>query len=98
MIVNLEKFIAEERPRWERLDAMLRKLGDDPWRKLPLTEARELELLYQRAAADLARLRASSIRIRSISANMPSRLALKPALPVAMVDSMTAMLRTFLQN
>ena len=56
MIVNLEKFIAEERPRWERLETMLRRVADDPWRKLPLEEARELELLYQRAAADLARL------------------------------------------
>lgn len=57
MIVNLERFIATERPRWERLDAMLRKLADDPWRVLPLDEARELEGLYQRACADLARLR-----------------------------------------
>lgn len=56
MIVNLEKFIAEERPRWERLDVMLRAMADDPWAKLPLTQARELELLYQRTAADLARL------------------------------------------
>lgn len=56
MIVNLEKFVAEERPKWERLDAMLRRLAEDPWRKLLLVEARELELLYQRAAADLARL------------------------------------------
>jgi uncharacterized membrane protein SpoIIM required for sporulation len=56
MIINLERFVAEERPRWERLDAMLRRLAEDPWRKLPLEEARELELLYQRAAADLARL------------------------------------------
>ncbi len=56
MIVNLEKFVAGERPRWERLDTMLHRLADDPWRKLPLPEARELELLYQRAAADLARL------------------------------------------
>ena len=56
MIVNLERFIAEERPRWARLDALLRAMADDPWRQLPLGEARELELLYQRAAADLARL------------------------------------------
>ncbi len=56
MIVNLEKFIAEERPRWERLEAMLRRLTEDPWRQIPLPEARELELLYQRASADLARL------------------------------------------
>src|SRR5262245_7393642 len=56
MIVNLESFIAGERPRWERLDEILRRLAEDPWRRLPLAEARELELLYQRAAADLARL------------------------------------------
>lgn len=56
MIVNLERFIREERPKWEKLDTMLRKLADDPWKALPLAEARELELLYQRAAADLARL------------------------------------------
>ncbi|MBL9189337.1 MAG: stage II sporulation protein M [Opitutaceae bacterium] len=56
MIVNLEKFIAEERPKWERLDAMLRTMAADPWGPLPLDQARELERLYQRAAADLARL------------------------------------------
>src|SRR5690349_16457076 len=56
MIVNLQRFVAEERPRWERLDEMLRKMAEDPWRTLPMAEARELELLYQRAAADLARL------------------------------------------
>jgi uncharacterized membrane protein SpoIIM required for sporulation len=56
MIVNLDRFIAEERPGWERLDVLLRQLANDPWRKLPLDEARELERLYQRAAADLARI------------------------------------------
>lgn len=56
MIVNLEKFVAEERPRWERLDAMLKRIAEDPWGKIPLAQARELENLYQRAAADLARL------------------------------------------
>ena len=57
MIVNLDQFIADERPRWERLDAALRRLADDPWRELAVSEARELEALYQRACADLARLR-----------------------------------------
>ncbi|HSI09963.1 MAG TPA: stage II sporulation protein M [Rariglobus sp.] len=57
MIVNLERFIHEEGPRWERLDEVLRRLADDPWRPLPVAEARELEGLYQRACADLARLR-----------------------------------------
>jgi len=57
MIVNLERFIEAERPRWERLDAVLRQLSDDPWRTMSLEEAQELEGLYQRACADLARLR-----------------------------------------
>jgi uncharacterized membrane protein SpoIIM required for sporulation len=56
MIVNLGKFIIEESPGWERLDEQLRRLMDDPWRKLTSEEVRELERLYQRAAADLARL------------------------------------------
>ncbi len=56
MIVNLEKFIAEERPRWERLEAVLTRLAEDPWGKMSAEEVRELERLYQRAAADLARL------------------------------------------
>lgn len=58
MIVNLEKFIAEERPKWERLESILRGISQDPWKPLPVAEARELELLYQRAAADLARISA----------------------------------------
>lgn len=57
MIVNLDQFIAGERPRWEKLDAILRRMADDPWRRISVTEARELEGLYQRACADLARLR-----------------------------------------
>jgi len=56
MIVNLEKFITRERPGWERLDQMLRQLEAEPMRTLPLDQVRELELLYQRASADLARI------------------------------------------
>lgn len=56
MIVNLDRFLREERPHWDRLDACLRRMSDDPWRALSVEEARELERLYQRAAADLARL------------------------------------------
>ncbi|HUR57655.1 MAG TPA: stage II sporulation protein M [Opitutaceae bacterium] len=56
MIVNLDRFIKEEQPRWDRLDGLLRQMAADPWRQLPLEEAQELERLYQRAAADLARI------------------------------------------
>ncbi len=56
MIVNLDRFIAQERPVWDALDQKLIKMADDPWRELSLEEVRELERLYQRTSADLARL------------------------------------------
>lgn len=56
MIVNLDRFVSEERPKWDRLDALLRARARDPWRPMTLAEARELEQLYQRTSADLARL------------------------------------------
>ncbi|MDF9826608.1 putative membrane protein SpoIIM required for sporulation [Ereboglobus sp. PH5-5] len=56
MIVNLDKFIETERPKWERLDKILNRMANDPWRRPPLEEVREMEHLYQRASADLARL------------------------------------------
>lgn len=56
MIVNLERFIEQERPQWARLEAILARLGQDHFYALTLDEARELERLYQRASADLARL------------------------------------------
>jgi len=56
MIVDLERFIAAERPLWDRLDAMLGAIARDPWRRLALDEALELDRLYQRAASDLARM------------------------------------------
>ena len=56
MIVDLEHFITTERPHWEKLEATLAGFSRDPWRKISLDQARELEVLYQRAAADLARL------------------------------------------
>jgi uncharacterized membrane protein SpoIIM required for sporulation len=56
VIVNLEKFVAEERPKWAQLDVILERNAKDPWREMSLGEVRELERLYQRASADLARL------------------------------------------
>jgi uncharacterized membrane protein SpoIIM required for sporulation len=65
MIVDLERFIATERPGWERLDAMLARIAKDPWRRLTFAEVRELDGLYQRAAADLARLATFSAEAES---------------------------------
>lgn len=56
MIIDLTRFVAQEEPHWIRLEEMLARLKDDPWRELPLAEAKELDYLYRRAAADLARV------------------------------------------
>lgn len=58
MIVDWDRFVERERPVWARLEEVLRQLSDDPYRTLSLEDVRELELLYQRTAADLARLSA----------------------------------------
>lgn len=56
MIVDLDKFIAAERPGWQELDKILRQRAEDPWAKMSLDEARKLERLHLRASANLARL------------------------------------------
>jgi len=56
VIVDLSRFVATEEPYWTRLEQILERLKDDPWRTLSLEEARELDYLQRRAAADLARV------------------------------------------
>ena len=36
MIIDLERFVTEERPHWNRLERMLGEIEHDPDRKLPL--------------------------------------------------------------
>lgn len=56
MIIDLSKFIREERPYWEELSGLLDRLSRDPGGALSLDSARRLHYLYQRATADLARI------------------------------------------
>ncbi|MEO6994983.1 MAG: stage II sporulation protein M [Lacunisphaera sp.] len=56
MIIDLAKFAAVEGAHWHRLEAMLAQRREDPWAALSLEEARELDYLYRRTAADLARV------------------------------------------
>ncbi|OHE81351.1 MAG: hypothetical protein A3G75_01915 [Verrucomicrobia bacterium RIFCSPLOWO2_12_FULL_64_8] len=56
MIINLEHFVKAETPQWRRLDDVLQRMAADPWRRPALEEARELDRLYRRASADLARI------------------------------------------
>ena len=56
MIIDLQKFVASERPHWTELERRLAKLEADPNLKMNLDQLRHFHRLYERAAADLARI------------------------------------------
>lgn len=56
MILDLDKFIAKERPFWDELSELLRVRSEDPDRRPPLEEAQRFYYLYQRTSADLVKL------------------------------------------
>jgi uncharacterized membrane protein SpoIIM required for sporulation len=56
MIIDLPRFVAAERPFWTELERALEKLEADPERHLTLEQVRHFHLLYERTAADLAKL------------------------------------------
>ncbi len=58
MIIDLERFVAAERPSWDELETRLDALDQHGSRRggLDLAAAERLHYLYQRAAGDLARL------------------------------------------
>jgi uncharacterized membrane protein SpoIIM required for sporulation len=56
VIVDLGRFIVEERPHWQALEAVLGRLERDPDSRMSLEEAKRFHYLYQRASADLARI------------------------------------------
>ncbi len=56
MILDLERFVAQEQPYWAELETILGKLEDRTYYKLDLEGAQRFYYLYQRASADLSRL------------------------------------------
>jgi uncharacterized membrane protein SpoIIM required for sporulation len=56
MILNLDRFLARERPLWNELDQMLSRVESTPGRRLDFDEAVRLHYLYERAASDLGKL------------------------------------------
>ncbi|MCK5205237.1 MAG: stage II sporulation protein M, partial [Desulfobacterales bacterium] len=56
MIIDLQKFIIEERPYWSELEAVLDRLEKKPEYKLTLGHLERFHYLYQRASADLAKI------------------------------------------
>jgi uncharacterized membrane protein SpoIIM required for sporulation len=56
VILNLERFLARERPYWDRLDRALQPFDQDRVHRPSLEESLTIFDLYQRATADLVRL------------------------------------------
>jgi uncharacterized membrane protein SpoIIM required for sporulation len=56
LILDLQRFIATERPGWKELENVLDRLESEPDLKLGLEELQRFHELYERAAASLAKL------------------------------------------
>ena len=56
MIIDLQRFIALERPQWSELEQLLDKLEAAPGSRMTLEQLQRFHLLYERTAADLAKL------------------------------------------
>ncbi len=56
MILDLERFQAQARPRWGKLESLLTSLEGRPDRRLNPAEAEQLQELYTQTAADLNRV------------------------------------------
>lgn len=56
MIIDLQRFIASERPGWTELEVLLNRLETEPNHRLSLAGVQRFQELYERAAADLAKL------------------------------------------
>ncbi|MDQ3622676.1 MAG: stage II sporulation protein M [Verrucomicrobiota bacterium] len=56
MIIDLPRFVTAERPSWTALEKMLDKVETSSTHRFELEEAKQFHFLYQKAAADLARI------------------------------------------
>lgn len=56
MIIDLSQFIANEKPYWDELERVLERLEKKREQTLSLEELKRFHYLYQRAAADLAKI------------------------------------------
>jgi uncharacterized membrane protein SpoIIM required for sporulation len=55
MILDLERFVAAERPFWTELEALLDGLEQNPFERMPVDRATRMYYLFQRSSADLAK-------------------------------------------
>jgi uncharacterized membrane protein SpoIIM required for sporulation len=56
MIIDLTRFLAEERKHWTELEATLDRIDRNPDQRMQLAELLKFHELYERASADLAKI------------------------------------------
>jgi uncharacterized membrane protein SpoIIM required for sporulation len=56
MIIDLQRFVAGERHYWDEFEQILNKLEAEPDLRMPLDDLRRFHFLFERTAADLAKL------------------------------------------
>ena len=56
IVIDLQRFVTEERPVWNELESILDKLDRDPYRKMGIEEVKRFHYLYQHASASLAKV------------------------------------------
>ena len=61
MIIDLDRFVAEERPYWDELDRILAKIEERTHYQMSFEESQRFYYLYQRSSADLGRLSSAAV-------------------------------------
>jgi uncharacterized membrane protein SpoIIM required for sporulation len=75
MIIDLDKFLAQERDHWTALESMLDQIEKYPERRWNMNQLLQFNELYERASADLAKIEtfASEPEIRRYLENLVAR-------------------------
>ena len=56
MIIDLEKFIEQERPYWEEMEVVINRLEGQVGLRLDLARIKRIHYLYQRVSEDLMKI------------------------------------------
>ena len=75
MIINLFKFVEEEKPYWQELEKVLDKLEKDPLFRMEIDDVKRFHYLYRRVSSDLGKLHtfASEPEIRAYLESLVAR-------------------------
>jgi len=56
VIIDLQRFIENEQPQWKELERMLKRIETAPNERMPLEQLQKFHYLFERTAADLAKI------------------------------------------